>query len=192
MKTTPSLAMALALVVAGPVHADGRAEVMAAFDKAMTQKSYRAQSTTEVSGQPQTSTIEVQPPDRFHMRSPESEVIVLPAGSWMNQGGQWMKLPMDMSAMVKGMTLAAMKDSANIVQDVKPLGSASINGCESQTYSYHSSGKVMGMNVEAEVEVAICGDTGLPVRITSIDAKHKSRTVVDYDYSAAIDIQPPN
>ena len=90
MKTTPLLTIALALAVAGPAQADPRADVMSAFEKAMAQTSYRAQSTTDVGGQPQTSTIDVQTPDRFHMRGPGSEVIVLPAGSWMNQGGQWM------------------------------------------------------------------------------------------------------
>ena len=192
MKMLPILSLALACATTTTAHADARADLMASFEQAMAQKSYRAKSTSEVRGQAMTSTIAAQPPDRFHMTSPESEVIIVPGGSWMKQGGQWMKLPMDMSAMVKGMTLAAMKDSANLVQDVKELGSADVNGCDSKTYAYHSSGKVMGVSVEADVEVAICGETGLPVRIVSVDTKQKSRTVVDYDYAAAVNIQAPN
>jgi hypothetical protein len=193
MKSITILAVALAASIAtSPAHADPRGDVMAAFEQAMAQKSYRATSTSQVRGQAMTSTIQAQPPDRFHMSSPESEVIVVPGGSWMKQGDQWMKLPMDMSAMIKGMTLAAMKDSANLVQDVKELDSADVNGCDSKTYAYHSSGEMMGVSVEAEVEVAICGETGLPVRITSVDTKQKTRTVVDYDYAAAVNIQAPN
>jgi Ni/Co efflux regulator RcnB len=115
--------MAVLLVAAGTVQADAREEVMQAYEKAMAEESYRVQSRSEHRGRTQQSTIDIQPPDRFHMRSPESEVIVLPGGTWMNQGGQWMKLPMDMSSMIKGLTLSAMRDGANSVQDVREIGS---------------------------------------------------------------------
>ncbi|MCI1730419.1 MAG: hypothetical protein LKM32_13880 [Chiayiivirga sp.] len=184
--------MAVLLVAAGTVQADAREEVMQAYEKAMAEESYRVQSRSEHRGRTQQSTIDIQPPDRFHMRSPESEVIVLPGGTWMNQGGQWMKLPMDMSSMIKSLTLSAMRDGANSVQDVREIGSGSVNGCDATTYAYRAEAKVMGVAAAADVELSICSTSGLPTRVVSTDSKSKSRSVIDYDFDAAIDIRAPN
>jgi hypothetical protein len=172
--------------------ADARGEVMAAFEAAMAKKSYRAVSVSEHRGKSFESQIQVQLPGSFHIKSPESEVIVLPSGTWMNAGGQWMKLPMDMSKMIQGISLTAMKEGANLVQDVRELPDAEVAGCASSQYAYRTSGEVMGIKADADVEIAICDDTGLPVRIISTDIKGKSRTTITYDYEAPVDIRAPN
>lgn len=182
----------LSASVASPVLADARADVMQAYEKAMAQDAYRVQMTSEHRGQSTKTTVDVQPPDRFHMRSPETEVIVLPGATWMNNAGQWMKLPMDMSSMIRGMTLTAMRDGANAMQDVQRIGSEAVNGCESTAYSYRAQGEAMGIKAEADVTMWVCDATGLPVRMISSDTKSKTRTVLDYDYESAIDIRPPN
>ena len=191
MKTRLTLlAVALAAVGAGPVHADARSEVLAAFEKAMQRASYRVVSNTTSGGREMRSTIDVQLPASFHMKNPDTEVIVLPGATWMNQGGQWMKLPMDMSSMLKGMTLKAMREGADALQDVRVLGNETIDGCEATNYAYRAEGKVMGVQTDADLQVAVCGDSGLPVRAVSDDGKG-NRTVIEYDYEAEIDIRPP-
>ena len=182
----------LFVACATQAHADPRAEVFASFDKAQAQASYRAVSSVEVKGKTMQSTIDVQLPGSFHMKSPEAEVIVLPGGSWMYQGGQWMKLPMDMSQMVKGMTLAAIRDGANTVKDVVKLDSETVEGCMADSYSYRSQGKIMGMDAAADVQLWVCQDSGLPIRFVSVDLKGQGRTTVVYDYDAAVDIRAPN
>ena len=99
--------------------ADARGDVLAAFEAAMAKQAYRAVSVSEHKGKPFESEIQVQLPGSFHIKSAESEVIVLPSGTWMNAGGQWMKLPMDMSKMIQGISLQAMQDGAKLVQDVR-------------------------------------------------------------------------
>ena len=187
----PLILFAVAAAFAGDVHADARADVFAAFEKAMARESYRTVVDTDAGGKRTTTTVDVELPASFHMKNPEMEVIVRPGATGMNQGGQWMKLPMDMSAMVKNMTVQAMKESAGLVQDVTEEGSETIGGCESTLYRYRTSGKVMGVQADADVQLAICGDSGLPVRAVTTD-KGKNRTVVTYDYDAPIDIKAPN
>ena len=191
MKTRLTLlAVALAAAAAGPAHADARGEVLAAFEKAMQRASYRVVSNTTSGGREMRSTIDVQLPASFHMKNPDTEVIVLPGATWMNQGGQWMKLPMDMSSMLKGMTLKAMREGADSLQDVRVVGNETIDGCESTKYAYRSEGKVMGVQTDADLQVAVCKDSGLPVRAVSDDGKG-NRSVIEYDYDAEIDIRPP-
>lgn len=193
MSRTPTAAAILfSLAFAPSAFADARDAVMQAFEKAMADGSYRAQMTSEYRGKQQQSTLQMQGPDRFHMKNADTEVIVLPGGTWMNAGGQWMKLPMDMSQMIRGMTVTAMRDGANLMKDVKQLGSENVNGCDATLYAYRADGKVMGFKSEADVTVAICGSSGLPVRVISTDLKGKSRTVIDYDYDAPVDIRAPN
>jgi hypothetical protein len=185
----PFVLFAVAALFAADARADARADVFAAFEKAMARQSYRTVATTDTGGRSITTTIDVQLPASFHMKNPDVEVIVLPGATWMNQGGQWMKLPMDMSAMVKNMTVQAMKESAGLVQDVTEEGSETIDGCDATLYRYRTAGKVMGIQADADVQLAICD--GLPVRAITSD-KGKNRTVVSYDYDAKVDIKAPN
>ena len=172
--------------------ADARDEVMAAFEATMAKKSYRAISVSEYKGRSMQSVIQVQLPGSFHIKSDESEVIVLPAGTWMNAGGQWMKLPMDMSKMIQGVSLQAMKDGASLVQSVSELPDSVIEGCAASNYAYSTSGKVMGIQADADVELSICDETGLPIRVVSADPKGKTRTTITYDYEAPVEIRAPN
>jgi hypothetical protein len=194
MKTISALALATIGLLGYNTcaFADARADVMAAFEAAMAKKSYRAVSVSEHKGKTFESQIQVELPGSFHIKSPESEVIVLPAGTWMNAGGQWMKLPMDMSKMIQGISLQAMKEGANLVQDVRELPDSTVEGCAASNYAYRTSGKVMGFNADADVELSVCDGSGLPIRIVSADPKGKSRTTITYDYEAPVEIRAPN
>jgi hypothetical protein len=77
-------------------------------------------------------------------------------------------------------------------RDVREIGTASVNGCDATTYAYRAEAKVMGVAAAADVELSICSASGLPTRVVSIDSKSKSRSVIDYDFDAAIDIRAPN
>jgi hypothetical protein len=182
---------ALATMGAMQAHADAREDVHAAFEKAMAKSSYVANSVTDAGGRTVESRIEVQLPSSFHMKNADAEIIVVPGGSWMNQGGQWMKLPMDMSAMLKNATLAAMTEGAKLVKDVSETGTETVEGCEATNYAYKTEGRIMGVNVAAKVQLSVCNDSGLPVRVISEDLKGQGRTTVVYDYDAAVDIRAP-
>lgn len=191
MKSFACLVALAATTLATDAAADARADVFASFEKAAAQKSYRATSVTDTGGQLVESRIDVETPGSFHLKNADMEVVALPGATWMNQGGQWMKLPVDMSGMMKNVTLTAMRDGAKLVKDVEQLADATIAGCESSVYSYRSEGKVMGVDTRAKVEVAVCDATGLPVRIVSEDLGGNGTTTVVYDYTADVEIKAP-
>jgi hypothetical protein len=190
MKTASSILCA-SLLLAGAAHAEPRDEVIAAFDAALAKQTYHVTMTSEVRGKPFETHTAVKLPASFHMKNPESETIVLPSGSWMRTGDDWMRLPMDMSRMVKNITFQAMKDGEQYVQDVQATGEETIDGCASKNYRYRTEGKVMGFKAKSTVDLSVCQHTGLPIRLISTDAKGKNSTQLRYDFVTPVEIHAP-
>lgn len=191
MKPVASITVLLGMFLSFQASADPRAEVIAAFDAALAKQAYHVTTVTQVRGKDYESRVAVQLPGSFHMTSPDSETIVLPRGSWMKMNGEWMKLPMDMSKMVQNLTFEAMKNGEKYVQDVEATGSETVEGCAARNYRYRTEGKVMGFKADSTVDLSVCEDTGLPVRLISTDAKGKSRTELRYDFSTPVEIRAP-
>lgn len=191
MKPAASAALLLASLVSTQASADPRAEVIAAFDAALAKQAYHVTTITQVRGKDYESHAAVQLPGTFHMTSPDSETIVMPRGSWMKMDGDWMKLPMDMSKMVQNLTFEAMKNGERYVQDVEATGSDTVEGCAARNYRYRTGGKIMGFKADSTVDLSVCEDTGLPVRLISTDAKGKSRTELRYDFVTPVEIHAP-
>lgn len=186
-----TVALLFASLFASAAHADARDEVIAAFDTALAKRAYHVTMVTQVRGKPYETRTAVQLPGSFHMRNPDSETIVLPGGSWMRTGNEWMRLPMDMSRLVQNVTFEAMKDGERYVQDVQATGEETIDGCVSKGYRYVADGKFMGFKARSTVELSVCGDTGLPIRLISTDAKGRNRTELRYDFVTPVDIRAP-
>lgn len=184
------LAVALLLSIAAPALADDRDALIAAFSKAFAKGSFRAEMQTEVDGKPISTRTDVQWPDRFHMRMPEMEVIILPEGTWMNAAGvgQWMPVPMDMSGMIKRFSKQGLDEGLASLKEVSRTGSAEVAGCTSTLYRYRTAGEFLGTARDAVAEAAICDATGLPVRVVT---EGDEPVTVLYDFATPIDIQPP-
>lgn len=190
VRRRPLFAFALLLAAAAPAVADDRADLVAAFGKGFAKGSFRAEMQVMVGGKPMTTHTDVQWPDRYHMRTPDMEVIILPQGTWMNPGGsgQWIPAPMDMSAMIKGFSKQGLDDNLASIKDVQKVGSAEVAGCPSTLYRYRTVAEIMGTTREANAEVAVCDTTGLVVRVVTGD---KDPVTVLYDFETPIDIRPP-
>ena len=180
-----TLARNLALLVIGLAlpalaFADARQELISAFGKAFDHEAYRIEvdSPGQRGGQAQ---IDVQLPDRFHMRSAEGEFIIHPQGTWAKHGGQWMKMPMDMSAMVASYAQPSREEAEAELTEVERIGEEEVRGCHSTLYRYR--------NAEGSAIAAVCGDTGYPVRIQT---EGREAVTLYYDFDSAIDIRPPN
>jgi hypothetical protein len=179
------------LLAAAPAAADPQQELTAAFGKAMAKGAFSA--TVQTEGRNATTVeMRVVLPNRFHMKTADTEMIILPQGTWMNANGQWMQFPMDMSKMIEGYSQGAIEQGMASLREVKVVGNDTIDGCASTVYGYRASGKFMGVNSNTEAEVAICDRTGLPVRVTTRDKKGKPEATVLYDFDSAIEIRPPN
>lgn len=202
MRWVQSLLAVLLISLAGvsSVRADDaatRSELVGLWSKMLASKdlAYRAQMvTTDKKGKKYASSMEVQWPNRFRIKNPDSEMIILPQGTWMNVGGNWMKMPVDMSKVVQQYTPDALKSGMDGIQAVQFLGDAEVNGKACKQYRYDFDSKVMGVRSTGTTTVSLDAATGYTVRMeTTGEAKgQKSSTVLDYEYDSAIRVTAPN
>ena len=185
--------------VAPSAHANADDEVRAAIGKshaAMVAKgAFRVDSTTEMQGGNQQSVIEAVWPDRFRIRSitQGTEFVVVPGGTWMNSGGSWMRMPMDMSAMTQAFSDQAMRDGLASIANAEVLGTEEVGGRKARVYAYDQSGTVMGIRSESRVKAWIDDATDLVLRM-EVDGKamgQSSRTINVYDWDAKVSIEAP-
>lgn len=177
---------------ADAARADARDEVIAAWENTMARGSYRMQMSTESRGRTQSQEIDVQLPSSFHMRSPETEMVMLPQGTWMRVNGSWMRMPVNVSQMAEAYSADAIEQGKQSLQQVERVGEGVVEGCYAVTYRYTSSGKFMGIRNDSTTEMAVCKDSGLPRLLTSTSGGRRADTVrIVYDFEAAIDIRPP-
>lgn len=173
-----------------PALADAREDLVAAFHKAMSKGHYTAQVLTEAKGRPYQSRVAVIFPDRFHLRTPDSEMVILPEGTWMQAGGQWMKVPMDMSRMIRSYSKEAMENGMAGIREVRVEGSEEVEGCLADLYHYEASGEFMGVKSASRLVAAVCRDSGLPVRLVSTGERGEKVTIL-YDFDSEVTIRPP-
>ncbi len=194
-----ALLLVLALC-APPVFANdpaARAELIALWQK-MTQRqdiAFRVTSSTTVKkGKPLVSTMEVRWPNQFHMKTDSSEMVILPSGTWMNAGGKWMKIPVDMQKIVAQYTPEMMRKSIDGTQNVVFVGLDSVRGTPVKVYTYDFNVEVMGINSSGTSKIFLSVVDGYPLRVESTGkAMGKvSTTVADYEYDDSIRISAPN
>jgi hypothetical protein len=190
-----ALAACAALLLAAPVRADPKADLMATVDAMGKTGKFRTTSTiTGEDGKVFKTSAEVVWPDRYHITTDQMEAIIIPGKSYMKQpGGAWQMLPVDMSQMIQGFRAEAMKGAMSGTTNIKDLGTSEVDGQAVHGYEYDSTATVMGQSSSAHVKMWIATATGLPVR-QEIDGKamgHKSRTVQDYDFTSPVKIEAP-
>lgn len=184
--------IAIAALGADTAYADAREEVVAAWEQTLAHGSYRMHMAIESRGRTTTQQMDVQLPASFHMRSPESEMILLPQGTWMRVDGNWMQMPMNMSRMVEAYSANAIEEGKRGLVEVERIGEGVVEGCDAISYRYTTQGKFMGMESDSTTEMAVCKDSGLPRLLTSTSGKRRKDTVrIVYDFETTIDIRPP-
>lgn len=190
MKLSSLIAIVL-LPLSTLAFADARQEVESAFRQVLSDKSYNATITTQEKRRNVTMHMKVQLPDRFHMKTDDVEIIVLPEGTWMNASGQWMRSPVNMSQMIAGYTGEAMEKGIGSIGRVEYLGEERVEGCNSKNYRYSQSGEFMGMRSSSEALLSICQTNGKPVRIVSTEKGKTESVTIVYDWETPVDIRPP-
>jgi outer membrane lipoprotein-sorting protein len=191
MRPTVLAATLAALCFAAPASADPKQELADAFRKAMANGSFISVINTEGRRATQVEMRAILP-DRFHMKTPDTEMIILPNGTWMNANGQWMQFPMNMSKMIEGYSARAVDEGMASLRDVRVIGTDTVEGCESTVYAYRTEGKFMGVESKSDAEAAVCGSTGMPVRVVTRDRKGKTEATITYDFTSKFEIRAPN
>lgn len=188
-----ALFLAFACCLPATALADARAEVISAWEKAMAKGSYRMHIHSEVRGRPYTTQMDIEFPSSFHMRTPDTEMVMLPEGTWIQAGGQWMRSPVNMSRQVEGYTAEALEEGKRSLGSVERIGEETVEGCLATRYRYSQSGRFMGIKNDADVEIAVCKDSGLPREVRSVSGSKRrpETTRIVYDFGADIRIRAP-
>jgi hypothetical protein len=192
-----TITVAFAVVIAalpGAARADARDEVQAAYAALMKQGKFRSVGTADSPrGGAQKQSVEVVWPDRFHMMSPEAEIIVIPGATYMKRDGGWSQLPIPMGQLIDRFKPEAMKQAYDQTTNLKSLGDSTVNGHAVRGYEYDTTVTMMGVTAKSHNKLWVDKDTGLPARQESDGEAmgHKSHNVNDYEYDSAIKIEAP-
>ena len=190
-----------ASVIPSGVRADDagvRAELVAQWRKMFDARDLAFSAvvtSTDKKGRVTRSDMRVNWPNKFHMKSAESEFIIIGDSTWMKPEGQgWMKFPMSMKKIIDQYTPEVMKASMDAMSNVSSLGDEDVNGVACKVYSYDFDMKVMGIRSTGSSTVYLHKDTGYPVRVESDGEAmgQQSKTVVDYTYDPNIRVAAPN
>ncbi len=193
-------AAALAIVwfgFAAPVLAGPKEDILAAHEAMVAKGKFRTAGVSESKGS--TTRIEntVVWPDRYAMRADTDgtvmEYIILPGSTWMKQGGEWMKLPMDMSRMIQSLTPEAMRQAYEGMTNVEQLADDDVDGRDAKVYRYDSQVTMMGITASSKVTLWVDADTGLPLKqeVDGEAMRTKSHTVQTYTFDDSIQISAP-
>lgn len=188
------------LFAAAPAFAeapDARAELIGLWQKMTARGDLAFKATSRITSgksKPLTMVMKVQWPNRFHMKNDQSEMIILPGGTWMNVNGSWMKMPIDMQKMIAQFTPEMTKKSMEATKNVRFVGLDTIGGKPVKVYEYDFDTEMMGINSSGSSKISLDIVAGYPLRVeTTGKAMGKtSTTVVDYEYDDSINIQSPN
>lgn len=196
-----SAALLFALFAPQAVRADdvsARAELVALWQKMFDARDLAFSAdirSTDKKGRVSRSEMRVNWPNRFHMRSAESEFIIIGDSTWMKAEGQgWMKFPMSMKKIIDQYTPEVMKASMAGMTNVRHLRDETLNGKDCKVYAYDFDVKVMGFRSKGSSTLWLDQTTGYPVRAESEGEAmgQRSTTVVDYTYDPNIRVAAPN
>ena len=173
--------------------ADVKSDLLASHEAMVKAAKFRMVGTVETDKGNDPLWSEVHWPDRFHTKNQGGEYILVPGKTWMKQGGQWMALPMDMSAMVKSLSPDAVRQTFDNMTNGKELGESEIAGRKVKGYEYDTFATIMGIRAESHVKVWVDPETKLVVRQETANkaAGQTSKVVQDYEYDASISVDPP-
>jgi outer membrane lipoprotein-sorting protein len=186
-------ALILTLGWTGAARADAKADILAAHQAMVAFGKFRSTGTTESKRGKVEMLAEVEWPNRFHTRTDQTEVIVLPGQTYMKTGGRWERFPMDMSAMIKGLTPDAMKQSYDNMTNVVALGREEVNGVTANVYEYDTSATIMGIRAQSHVKLWIDAATKRVVRqeVRGTAMGTSSVTVQNYEYPEDLSVKAP-
>ncbi|MDZ4812291.1 MAG: hypothetical protein SGI99_06695 [Pseudomonadota bacterium] len=200
----PARLLGLALIslivfAVAPASADdvgARSELIGLWQKMFASRDLAFQVTSSITtgkDKPIRSVMRVQWPNRFHMKTDQSEMIILPGGTWMNADGNWMKLPIDMQKLIAQFTPEMMQQSLDATKNVRFVGLETVNGKPVKVYTYDFDGKVMGIHSSGTAKVFLSIVDGYPLRIetTGTAMRKTTTTIAEYEYDNSIRIEAP-
>ena len=127
-------------------------------------------------------------PDRYHIKNPKAELIVIGKDGYGREGGKWTKVNEDLSGVIEQMKRGFNADSMKAIKEVKKVGTEKIGGKDANIYEYSISRDKIAQN---STKVWVATDSGLPLKMTvesqQTDATQKQTTTYSYDKNVKIE-----
>lgn len=127
-------------------------------------------------------------PDRYHIKNPRAELIVIGKEGYGKQGGKWTRVNEDLSGVIEQMKKGFNADSMKAIREVKKVGTEKVGNKDATIYEYSISGDKV---VQNSTKVWIATDSGLPLKTVvetqQTDAVQKQTTTYSYDKKVKIE-----
>lgn len=130
-------------------------------------------------------------PDRYRIKNPVSEIVVVGSDAYAKEGGGWEKLPEDIGAQINEMKKNFDAEGVDAIKEVKKTGTETIGGREATIYTY--SIEEDADTVKNVTRVWIANDNGLPLKIEveTENAGKKQTVTTTYNYKKPVKIEAP-
>lgn len=183
--------LGLLLASTSAIAADARDDVFKAYQKMMGSK-FTVDITTVSGSDTMKSHGEYDTVERIHFRNDKIDMIVLPEGTWMRTGKEWMKPPVDMSGMVKQFVPKSIDEMKAVTKSATDDGMTTWNGQPAHAYSYSVDTTMMGIHVTSTNKIFV-NAAGQIVHVESDGEAmgRKSRTTQDVKYDDSIKVNAP-
>lgn len=171
--------------------ADARDDVFKAYQKMMGSK-FTIDITTTTGSETLKSHGDYDTVERIHFKSDKMEMVVLPEGTWMRTGQDWMKPPIDMGGMVKQFVPRSIEDMKGVTKSATDDGMTAWNGTPVHAYTYAVDTTMMGIHVTSTNRIFV-NAAGQIVHVESDGEAmgRKSHTTQDVKYDDSIKVTAP-
>lgn len=135
--------------------------------------------------------LEYSKPDRYRIKNPMSEVVVIGSDAYVKEKGTWKKIPEDIGAQISAMKKTFNAESMKAIREVTKSAPEKIDGKEAAIYTYSiESGANSPPN---STKVWIANDSGLPLKIIVQTQNTDATQIVTtkYDYNKKVKIEAP-
>jgi hypothetical protein len=172
---------------------DPRGDVLFSTKKQMSAPAWSGTVTSETT--PELNMLmEHAAPNRYYVKQPAGEVIVIGSDSYVNQKGKWQKVGIDLSEQLSSQMKLMTEEALAGVKDVQKVGTEQVDGKETIVYSYKTEGEEPGEATTTKIWLDKAN--GLPLKINvegMINGKpQKVSTVYDYDKPVRIEAPKTN
>jgi outer membrane lipoprotein-sorting protein len=134
--------------------------------------------------------LDVVMPDRFHVKTPQLEAIVIGPTYYVKVANQWQKIALPQGIDLNFADVKKLEAELGASTDVKLIGPDMLNGTPTLVYQYTATITTpTPLTMTSKVWVAVSDQ--LPRKMESVDTDGAMVTVTYSNYNAPITIEPP-
>jgi hypothetical protein len=171
--------------------ADAREDVFRAYQKIMVSR-FSVDITSVSGSDTMRSHGDYDTVERIHFKNDKMEMVVIPEGTWMRTGNEWMKPPVDMSGMVKQFIPKSVEDIRAATTSAVDGGMTTWNGLAVRALTYDIDTTIMGIHVTSTNKIYVNAAGQIVHAESDGEAMgRKSHTTQDIRYDESIRVVAP-